>query len=205
MQLKRKKLTRRQRSEIERVDQNARAKRREWHEASRRGDLLGGIFVIAICFLIWLLTALSPLGHVHFPSWIPIVALTTVFFVIGLRSLVHELRAKRWPATTCKIEFNDVVSERSRYLTTWRPVVSYVYEVDGKQYTNDVIRIINRDFTRASAEAYASSQVPGSTRRCFYNPANPQDSVLERGIRLDVPILFMGIGIGTPIWIYMSL
>lgn len=201
MRTSNRKLTRKQLSEIER---NARVKRREWYEARSRSVSLATAIILAVILLIWLLVALTPLGDVEVPWWALVIAFTTLFFVIGLYSLIRQLRAKRWPATTCTIEFNDVVSERARYFKTWHPVVSYVYEVDGKQYTNSVVRIIGRDFTRASAEAYASRYVPGSTRRCFYNPANPQDAVLTRGIRLDIPIVFMGIGIGAPLFIYMS-
>jgi hypothetical protein len=104
----------------------------------------------------------------------------------------------------CTIQFNDIESRRNRYFTTWHPVVSYVYEVNGKQYTNDAIRILGQDFSRTSAEAYASKYVPGTTRRCFSNPANPQQAVLTRGMRWDVPMLFIGLGLGLPILFYTA-
>jgi hypothetical protein len=191
--------TRRQLREIE---LNARVKRREREEAGYRENRLALVVSLAIVLLLLLAWALTPPGKDDLPRWAVVVPCSTIFLWYGLYSLLYQLRAKRWRATTCTIQFNDIESRHTRYLTTWHPVASYVYEVDGRQYTNDRIRIVGRDFTRASAEAYASKYVPGATRRCFYNPANPQEAVLTRGMRWDIPILFIGVGVGLPILFY---
>lgn len=190
------------RRQLRKIELNARVKRREWEEAGFREKRLALVMSVAIVLLLLLVWAVTPPDKDDLPKWVAVVPGSALFLWLGLYSLVYQLRAKRWPATTCTIQFNDIESRRNRYLTTWHPVVSYVYEVEGKRYTNDTIRILGRDFSRASAEAYASKYVQGTTRRCFYNPANPQQAVLTRGMRWDIPILFIGMGVGLPILFY---
>ncbi|HET7549902.1 MAG TPA: DUF3592 domain-containing protein [Gemmatimonadaceae bacterium] len=195
------KFTRRQRSEIER---NARVKRERRQKVRLREELRALVVVLAVCGLGILVLERTRLGDMPLPWWAIIVPGGALFFLMGLRTLVRQLRAARWPATTCRIEFTDIEALSSRVGTFWQPVVSYVYQVEGKEYTSDVLRIIGPGLSYSDAAARVSRYVPGTTRRCYFNPANPKDAVLERRINFHRPILFMAIGVGVPLWVYLS-
>lgn len=200
------KLTRRQLREIE---LQARVKRRAWHDGRAREYRRVHRVAIAVVLLVFLpaylvLRLIPPSrGPTSLPWW-PFALLGGAFFVLGLRLLVRQLHAARWPWTTCRIEFADTVAEYTRAGVGWHPVVSYVYEVGGREYTNDVVRMVDGDTSAARVRAHASRYAPGSIQRCYFNPANPQEAVLERDVRLDVPLLFMVVGLGMPVWVYLS-
>jgi hypothetical protein len=154
-------------------------------------------------FPAYLVLELIPWGRAPLPWWV-IVLLWGVFFPLGVLVLVQQLHAARWPSTTCRIEFSDVELVRVRHGRSWHPIVSYVYEVEGKEYTSDRVGIVGGYTSFARALAHAERYAPGSLRRCYFNPADPRKAVLERGIRLDVPIVFMIVGLGVPVWVYLS-
>jgi len=188
-------LTRRQRREADLI---ARVKRRAWREARAR-ESLRVLAVLLLVFLpAYLVLELTPWGQLPVPWWV-IVLLGGVMFALGIRVLAQQLAAARWPSTTCRIECSDV----ENYARSWHPIVSYVYEVGGKEYTSDLVRIVDGYSSFAGARAQAERYTPGSIRRCYFNPANPRKAVLERHVRLDVPIKIMIFGFGVSVLAYL--
>lgn len=62
------------------------------------------------------------------------------------------------------------------------PSISYTYEVDGKEYTSEVIRPGGRVSFRSNRKARAMEEayVPGARVSVFYNPDSPEECCIDR-------------------------
>jgi hypothetical protein len=75
--------------------------------------------------------------------------------------------------------------------------VKYTYEVDGKRYTGDRVRIGSKGYSSSDVDKYSNwremYQV-GNTATAYYSPANPSKSTLERGIFIESYFLILVFG-----------
>ncbi len=85
---------------------------------------------------------------------------------------------------------------------TYSPKIVYEYAVNGARYTND--RIFFGEFgsgIKSSIKRIADKYPPGKEVPVYYNPKNPQEAVLEKGVKaiILIPlisgIIFLLIGI----------
>lgn len=148
-----------------------------------------------------------------------------VFFVVFLLGVVvlgygcRDTRSAKeslhWPETPGVItaSFVHEYTEIDDSEPAFTPRIGYLYTVDGKTYSNDLISfefksMRNRsEKTKLWAEAVISDYPIGSAVTVYYNPANPQISVLQKGAATDWKIfwgcLFIAIGaIGVLFFIY---
>jgi hypothetical protein len=111
------------------------------------------------------------------------LVLSTILIVFLAWGLVHPMwrahRARDWRETTCEITDYERVPYRDRsgdeHLEL---VVAYDYEVGGVTYQNDDV-----DFTvarDASRERIVANAETGARLPCWYDPDDPEDSVLVR-------------------------
>lgn len=112
--------------------------------------------------------------------------------VWGAILLARSRRARAWPAAEGRIE----VAEPSAPENDLLPLIEYSYTVDGKTYRG---RLVFPAGTFPQTPEFAASYVKkypvGSMVTVYYNPAAPEESVLERGDQGgDWLVLASGIG-----------
>jgi len=118
------------------------------------------------------------------------------WFAFG-RGFVKLVQARDWTPTPCIIVSSEVRSHGK----TFSVEATYKYTVNDRNYEGD-----RYDFVEGSSSGYDSKAAivakipPGTSTTCYVNPANPSDSVLERGFTSEMyfaglPLLFAFIGI----------
>ena len=135
-----------------------------------------------------------------------------LFVLIGGGTLVggcwqgwQALRSASWPTADGEVLSSSVASHRSssqgRSSTTYGAEVHYRYEVDGVRYENDDLRI-GQVFTAFRSQAQkAARRHPRGPAKIYYDPSDPQNSVLEPGFHLGnclmpgVGLLFTVVGV----------
>lgn len=91
--------------------------------------------------------------------------------------------AQAWPATMGTVLSSSVQSRRSGNSTSTYPVVVYQYSVNGQNYQGQTIKAGEQFFSVrviGDAQATAARYQVGAQVMVYYNPANPQESALER-------------------------
>ncbi|HEU0099286.1 MAG TPA: DUF3592 domain-containing protein [Allosphingosinicella sp.] len=101
------------------------------------------------------------------------------------RAVGKAKAAETWPAAAGRVISSEVVEEESNdrdgNSSTWyNPVVTYAYSVGGRERTSRRLRFGNYRFaSRRKAEAALASYPAGATPMVRYNPADPDECVLE--------------------------
>lgn len=117
---------------------------------------------------------------------LPIVILVAVGYFIYRRSKMRDTAkqaAQDWSSTMGVVITSMVQVKRSYKNRSEIPVVVYQYQVNGKPYTGQVIKAGEQYF---SVRLYGDAQKTiarypvGAQVMVHYNPANPQESALER-------------------------
>ena len=96
---------------------------------------------------------------------------------------VAKQAAQSWPGTMGTVLSSSVQSRRSGNSTSTYPVVVYQYEVNGKSYQSQVIKAGEQFFNIriiGQAQETVNRYPIGAQVMVYYNPANPQESALER-------------------------
>jgi hypothetical protein len=101
------------------------------------------------------------------------------------RAVAKAKASESWPSATGRVVACDVVEEESTdregNTTTWyNPVVNYAFDVGGREYRSQRLRIGNyRSSNRKKAEAMLAPYPAGSSPTVRYNPERPDECVLE--------------------------
>ena len=112
-----------------------------------------------------------------------------------------------WSSTACEV-FQSVITEHvradrtTRRKPTYVANVAYSYSVGGVEYTSTRIRFgqVSSSF-RSHAEYWTNKYKVGAPATAYFNPRNPAESVLERGVSLGAffPLgcgfLFLAVGV----------
>jgi hypothetical protein len=137
----------------------------------------------------------------NFLNYLPGIVLPSLmlyfFFWVPLRRV---RRARSWRETPCVI-VSSSVSEDATDSGLYTLFVDFEYEFAGSSYSSS-----RYSFSPSSASAgrrgkrrIARRLAPGTTARCYVNPDNPQDAVIERGVTWDMVvwglfgIVFLGV------------
>lgn len=125
-----------------------------------------------------------------------------LFFYLFINPLINIARARSWNEVPCKINYSDIETVRNKNSYSYRPRISYVYNVAGRDYTSLKYSFTNILSVSQSRARDIISQYPtGSLSVCYVNPDNPTEVVLERQATGELwmglfPIIFLAIGGG---------
>lgn len=133
-----------------------------------------------------------------------------LFIVVGLlAAVVGVINARKlretadWPQADGTVTSAEVVEveRRGRSITYIdSPVITYSYWVDGQLFFNDVV-VLDRlpdQADSAPGRRILATYPEGTPVRVFYNPADPQESFLEREPRnwpLQSGAILIGLGV----------
>lgn len=134
-----------------------------------------------------------------------LTGLCLFFLVLGSASamdLVQEIGYRRetreWAETDCVISTSQAVNDQPA--EEYRIAIEYTYVFDGQSYQSTQIR---RDTPEVDwifdAYEWMDRFPAGSSRRCYVDPSDPTQAVLNhdpvnQGWWLPLPLLFVGIG-----------
>src|ERR1700722_14588695 len=97
--------------------------------------------------------------------------------------IYKQLESQHYPGVTGRITHSEVKSHStSKGGTSYNADIEYSYEVGGQNYTGDKVRFGLTQSDSRSANAAVNAHPAGSAAQVFYNPANPQQSLLSPGI-----------------------
>jgi hypothetical protein len=131
-----------------------------------------------------------------------------LFALIGFGMLVYmaiipayrKYVSKSWPTADCRINRAEMVEHHGDDSTTYSIDFSYTFEADGDEYSGSRFSFVDGSTNRAKAKKQLKAFPPGSVRKCFYNPKDPYDCVLDRTnpdqswISIFVPSVFTMVG-----------
>jgi len=107
-----------------------------------------------------------------------------LIFYKGSHDVYYSLRTYTWPSVEGKIVFSRV--ERVWHpgqSPTYYPQIQYVYLVEGKEYRGKVVFFSEYGTgSTAGAQATIDKYPEGKIVAVYYNPKDPQNAVLERGL-----------------------
>ncbi len=129
--------------------------------------------------------------------------------VAGIGAIVYGLvfirmkvaKTLDWPGVAGTIISSSVEKGRvrgGRAVNVFEPCVRYEYHINGRRYSNNVIKPCGSLSTSETGRAEAVVQKYQKDQKddevmVFYNPDKPNDSCLER--EEEVSLLYIGIGI----------
>jgi hypothetical protein len=142
-----------------------------------------------------------------------------IFLVVGAvvafyfgKPIVDNAKASlKWPTVEGRVTVSTVERKRSSDSTTYAANVGYEYEVDGQKQLGDTVWFggnfssSNSGLARETVDKYPA----GSQVQVYYNPEDPNQSVLEPGafwttyMVYGIGLLFFGIGLlatGAFVW-----
>ena len=144
------------------------------------------------------------------------------FFLVGIGFLFWSIiptlydswRMQSWLSVNGHLTYADLIVSHSDDSTTYRVDARYRYDVLGRQFTNDRVGINSGgdnigDFQQQLGRQLENSLRRGQTVPVYFDPSNPQDSVLNRELRWGLlgfkaifVLVFGGVGAGLIFWGY---
>ena len=134
-----------------------------------------------------------------------------VFGFLSLRTLVHALDSPDWPQVLGSVRSAEVKRGCGRQRNSYEVAVRYDYSVHGLEYHGTRV-----DFGRgycgseAGAKALSQSFAPGAAVKVYFDPAQPERSVLLAGkvdwlmiIEVGLYLLAVGVFLAVP-WRILS-
>jgi len=118
---------------------------------------------------------------------------SVIFAIIGAGIAVYgigEVRKAKatmnWPSTQARIIRSEIVRHPASDIgkpDTYGPEIGYEYVIDGRKLTGNNIAfgVTGASSDHGFAEEYVAKFPAGKGVNVFFDPTNPQDSVLERG------------------------
>lgn len=121
----------------------------------------------------------------------------------GWGVLTNARVSEGWPTAAGRVVRSEVEhSTDSEGGDSYLPQIDYRYQVEGQDYENDRVRYGENSYSnRRQAEAEAEKYPVGRQVEVYYEPGDPENSVLEPGATLGsylgvcMGALFLGIGL----------
>ena len=119
----------------------------------------------------------------------------------NFRYLGKVLKSKKWPHVEGEIKKVMVYGQLSDGSASYNVDVTYIYDVEGQNYTSHQIKLdfvhgartfVPKIFAMMKVEKYEE----GKNIDVFYDPLNPNESILEHGLRHFTFFLMLIVGIG---------
>lgn len=114
---------------------------------------------------------------------------------IGLFALQRHRAATGWPQAPAVIEFSEVIAERHfENDLMYRPMIRYRYGAPGGIFVGDKLATTGRLYPKEAAALRTLARYPvGGTVMVRYNPADPAEAVLERGVSGGIWFIIFGL------------
>jgi Protein of unknown function (DUF3592) len=131
----------------------------------------------------------------NLPNWLPLFPLLfllvgLILLAIGARQIYQGQQSEHWPTVTGKIavaelgKHIDRDSDNTTSSTTYSADISYDYLVDDVAYVNSAVHFGSLNSSDPSVARRLLQRYPvGKQVTVYYNPARPQQAVLEPGIQ----------------------
>ncbi len=117
----------------------------------------------------------APFIAIWFIGLIAAVAFPSFYVWHGFATAGSE----QWVTTTGRIEQRSSYGRTSRNGTSYRPEITYSYEVGGRTFRNDNIWLsAEKNFDREEVKVFLAGYPVGSAVEVSYAPDNPQRSAL---------------------------
>jgi hypothetical protein len=101
-------------------------------------------------------------------------------------NLFEAWSSTHWPQVQGTISLSRIIRNSGKSGPTYRPEVSYIYEVAGKRYTGHRFGFPGPISGQQSLARFEVSRYPaGNQVPVFYNVGSPENAVLEPGITED--------------------
>jgi len=135
-------------------------------------------------------------------------ALVGIFLgVKSVRNFSDSYEMKNWQQVPAEIINVELITSTSDDTTTHSINVVYQYQVSGNKYKGTRVNISgggeSGSYYPTLYKKVKSHKSSGETYRCFVNPNNPSESILNKNLRVvdfiifpAISILFGGVGIG---------
>lgn len=112
--------------------------------------------------------------------WSGMVLLFDGFMAHGV---YKQFESRNYASVTGTITHSEVKSHHSsKGGTSYNAVIEYKFEAGGQKFVGNKIRLGVTTSSYANATAAVNTHPVGSTVQVFYNPADPQESLLSPGI-----------------------
>ena len=150
-------------------------------------------------------------------SRVVLVVFFSIFFIAGaaatyftfIRPVLGIERARNWPSVPCRV-ISSRVQTHSGKSTTYSVDILYTYNVDGREYRSNrynFMSVSSGDY--GSKTSIVAQYRPGTTARCYVNPTDPSDAVLEREFQPEmlaglIPTVFLFVGLGGLVWVFVG-
>jgi hypothetical protein len=144
-----------------------------------------------------------------------------IFLLIGViicallvRYILITGRCSRWPVVVGEVisaerkarykKLAQFTEASHVYAGPYQPDITYTYEIDGKEFTNNTLRPVGKNLWRGAgiAQRVLSVYPKGSKVYVYYSPSDPNNSVLDPWIRfsalaINIPaaMIFLGLGL----------
>lgn len=124
------------------------------------------------------------------------------FYFFFAKPALRVLEARAWQPVPCTILDSHVETHSGSDSDTYSIAVRFAYVVEGRMYESDRYEFLGGSSSGYDSKAGAVAKLPAGTRTvCYYNPADPSDAVLERGLTRGylfglIPLVFALVGIG---------
>lgn len=131
-----------------------------------------------------------------------------IFLFSILPTFYDALRMSDWPSAQADLVYAELIIDRGSESSTYKAQARYSYQINGVYYTNDRVAIsarsdnigsFNEDLGYRLESAY-NTKIPINI---WYNPQNPQDSIIDRSLRpglllfkMIFVVVFGGAGVG---------
>lgn len=128
-------------------------------------------------------------------------ALAIGLVVLGLFALRERSRSRGWATTAGTIASSSVSHFTDRNGTTYRPLVMYGYSVGAVRFMSSRLAFRSAGTSdREAAMKAAGRYKPGSRVQVFYDPLEPEQAVLDRGVDPWGPIVAGGVFAMLTVW-----
>lgn len=105
-------------------------------------------------------------------------------FAFSAKKFIRGRASMSWPTTIASVYSSDIEEKSGRNgLTFYSPLIEYQYSINNKPYQSSIFTFMGTSgFTREYALKYQSMYPVGSEIEVYYNPINPEISVIVPGV-----------------------
>ena len=134
----------------------------------------------------------KPISEEEPVGWTPVIAMLIglLLLAVGLglwwfffvRPLQSFYQSQNWTETDCRIVWSEIKDQSDSDGSSFQAIIRYQYTVGLRELTGDRIGFLKATSSPKKSEVrrMVADYPTGSLARCFYDPQQPEQSVLER-------------------------